>query len=301
MTITLSIIIPTYKRHASLEKALESVTAHALPSSEIIVVDQSPDSKEKAGMFRKKYPSVKYLDLLKPNLPAARNAGIIHSNGEIILLIDDDAVIHKDCFTEHVSMHAHNGIAAVAGRIKQMNPKIQWARTQVAASIDPLTGETAGNFDLDNESDVVYATGGHLSVKRNVFKKAGLFNERFTGNALFEDIEFSLRIRKKGYTIRYNPRAIVYHYPVEDGGCHSADRTKYLMQRLHNHTLFYRLHISRIPSKKFMLHIKNLVEFIARKKNSTHSIPLLSLCALTCIKAYMKAALSLPATPTLKK
>ena len=180
MPVNISIIIPTYKRHESLERLLTSIAQYKPPDSETIVVDQSPDSKKQSQIFCKQFPFVKYICLSKPSLPNARNRGIINSTGSIILFLDDDATVYPDCFNEHLAAHAQYDIDVVAGRIKQMNKDVSWAETNTVASIDSRTGENTGNFDLDYEGDVLYATGGHMSISRNVFNKAGLFNTLFT-------------------------------------------------------------------------------------------------------------------------
>lgn len=301
MSTEISIIIPTYKRHSSLERTLKSVIQNMPSSSEIIVVDQSPDSKEKSQSFCKQYPFLKYICLAKPSLPNARNTGIINSTGTIILFLDDDTVVHPDCFKEHITIHTQNSVSAVAGRVKQMDNRISWANISTVATINNKTGETAGNFDLEYEGDVLYAWGGNMSFKRNIFSKSGLFNTRFIGNALFEDVDFCFRIRKFGYSIRYNSKALVYHYPTLKGGCYESKGTQYLIERLHNHILFYLLHINKIPSKFFLIYLKNLIEYISRKKNNRHSILQVFLCILYIFKAYINANISLLIKPKLSE
>ncbi len=295
----LSVIIPTFKRHDSLARTLKSVEQARSSSIEVIVVDQSRDSRERSDDFCREYPFLKYICLLKPGLPNARNSGILNSTGSVILFIDDDTTIHPECFTEHLKYHKNKEVSVVAGRIKQMNNSVSWAQSETVAVIDDTTGETTGNFDCDYEGDVVYATGGHMSVKRKILKHTDLFNPRFTGNALFEDVEFSCRIRKKGYSIHYTPTAIVYHYPENTGGCHESKANRYLIERLHNHTLFYLLHINRIPSGAFIIYIKNLVEYISRKKNKRHSIKVIVLCAFSIGKALLNTGISLFFNPKL--
>jgi GT2 family glycosyltransferase len=300
MTPELSIIIPTYKRHTHLEKALKTVNQYRPPSSEVIVVDQSPDHKKYATHFCKVYPYIKYIHLSSPSLPKARNAGIVNCSGDIIFFMDDDTIVDPACLNEHISYHARNGVYAIAGRIKQMG-EVSWANISDVTVIDNDTGEATGNFDLDHETEVLYASGGHMSVKRDIIKKVGLFNPRFKGNALYEDVEFFARVRKKGYAIKYDPRAIVYHYPDTNGGCHESKGSTYLTERLYNHMLFYILHRRIIPSKKFIIYIKNLMEYISRKKNKRHSIIKIGLCIVSIIEAYWNAFLSFFTHYKLKK
>jgi GT2 family glycosyltransferase len=292
----ISIIIPTYKRHALLEKALEAIRGNCPPGAEIVVVDQSPDNRTQSGRFLAMFPFIKYVCIPKPSLPGARNAGVLNSEGKILLFLDDDAVIEPRCVYEHLALHGRSGIDVVAGRVRQMNDA-SWSPIGVVATVNDATGETAGNFDLDWEGYVLYATGGHLSVKRSVFFSAGLFNTRFVGNALFEDIDFSFRARKSGFRIWYSPHPLIYHYPCEEGGCHSHGHHQYLMDRLHNHALFYALHCRLLPSGSFLMYMRNLVEFISRSTNGRHSLKKMLKCAACLCIAFADVCASLLSNP----
>jgi GT2 family glycosyltransferase len=293
---TISIIIPTYKRHALLEKALEAIRDNRPPGAEIIVVDQSPDNRTQSDRFLGMFPFIKYICIPKPSLPGARNAGVLNSAGKILLFFDDDAVIEPRCIHEHLALHQRSEISVVAGRVRQMNDA-SWSPAGVVATVNDATGETVGNFDLDYEGYVLYATGGHLSVKRSVFYTAGLFNTRFIGNALFEDIDFSFRVRRRGFGIWYSPRPLIYHYPCSEGGCHSHGHHQYLMDRLHNHTLFYALHCRLVPSRNFLMYMRHLMEFISRLENGRHSMKMMLECLSYFCGAYRDACASLLFTP----
>ena len=296
MAPALTIIIPTYKRPIGLEKTLTSVDRYRPPDAEVIVVDQSPGSGEHARHIHGRFPYVHYIHCSQPNLPAARNAGIKNSSGAIIFFTDDDAVLDPACLGEHLAMHEQHDLYAVAGRIKQMK-EISWANTSVVAEVNRETGEALGNFDLDYEGEVLYASGGHFSIKRELLEAVGLFNPLFKGNALFEDVEFFNRVRKKGFTVTYNPRAVIYHYPEDSGGCHEAEGSAYLTDRLYNHTLYYLLTIGVIPSRPFILYVKNLIEYISRNPHNGHNPLRILSCMLSIVSAYKNALVSTITVP----
>ncbi|MGD9201274.1 MAG: glycosyltransferase family 2 protein, partial [Chitinispirillia bacterium] len=170
MKILLSVIIPTYKRFQSLQKTLNSVIQNRIQESEVIVVDQSPDNIQNSFEIRTQYPFVKYICCDKPGLPHARNIGIMKSIGSILCFIDDDVIVHSSCFKEHILLHSQENINAIAGRIVQKNMNYTWEPISTVAAIDCQTGETNGNFDLDYNGNVLFATGGHMSIKRSVFQ-----------------------------------------------------------------------------------------------------------------------------------
>ena len=300
MNILLSIIIPTYNRFESLQKTLYSVIQNRIRESEIIIVDQSFDNIRNSIKVHAQYPFIKYICCDTPGLPQARNIGIVNSIGSVLCFIDDDVIVHSSCFKEHILSHSQKNIDAIAGRIVQKNRDYTWEPISTVAVIDYKTGETKGNFDLDyTGKKVLFATGGHMSIKRSVFQSTGLFNKRFCGNALYEDVEFFCRMRSKGFTIHYNPRAIIFHYPLEHGGCHTSKGSQYLIERLHNQTLFFSLHVSLFPKMTYIKYCKNLIEYICRNKSGTYSLKRFFLCIFILCKAYGNAVLSILNIPKL--
>lgn len=64
-----------------------------------------------------------------------------------------------------------------------------------------------GQFNKQTEID--FATGCCLMIKKDILEKTGLFDERYF--LYLEDMDFSVRIKKAGYKIFYEPKAIVWH------------------------------------------------------------------------------------------
>lgn len=64
-----------------------------------------------------------------------------------------------------------------------------------------------GQFDHQTTCD--YATGCAFLVKRVVTEHAGILDKRFFG--YYEDMDFSLRVKKAGYKLVFVPESIVWH------------------------------------------------------------------------------------------
>ncbi len=86
---SISVIIPTYNRQASLARALDSVLAQTRPADEIIVVDDG-STDATAELIRQNYPQVRYFHQTNRGVSAARNHGIAQAQGEWIALLDSD-------------------------------------------------------------------------------------------------------------------------------------------------------------------------------------------------------------------
>lgn len=87
--LSVSIVIPTYKRPHLLGRAIRSALAECSPGDEIIVVDDGPtdDTKAVAQAFG---PPVRYLAGEHRGAGAARNAGIAAATRDLVAFLDDD-------------------------------------------------------------------------------------------------------------------------------------------------------------------------------------------------------------------
>ena len=79
---------------------------------------------------------------------------------------------------------------------------------------DNILGKHIGVDEIDegqyNERLAIdFATGAAMFVKREVFEKIGLFDERYF--LYLEDMDFCVRAKKAGFKIMYEPKAIVWH------------------------------------------------------------------------------------------
>ena len=112
----LSVIIPTYNRDAKLlKRSVESVLAQDYPHIEIFVVDDNADDNsisEGIVKYCSLFDNVHYAKQKgNKGACAARNLGIILSNGEYIGFLDDDDTWEPDkvakqlrCFINNVGM-----------------------------------------------------------------------------------------------------------------------------------------------------------------------------------------------------
>ena len=86
---TVSVVIPTHNRAATIERAVESVLAQTYKNIELIVVDDA--GQDETLSLLKKYSSVKTIVLNAPaGVSAARNRGVRASRGEWVAFLDSD-------------------------------------------------------------------------------------------------------------------------------------------------------------------------------------------------------------------
>lgn len=247
---SISVIIPTYQREQVLVSTLESLLRQDYPTFEVIVVDQTAQHQPETEAVLNRLAAEGTIALYRvawASLPAARNYGVAHSQGEIILFIDDDVELPPGYLQAHARNYAdHPEIGAVAGRVfdrmklansrpdlaietlppEAMDPGIAWYYIDLVHTVKP--------------QQVLTARGCNMSFRRDVFDKFGLsFDERFRGNAVREESDFCLRLRQTGLMVWYDPAAHLVHLGEETGGCHdiSTRSLKYQVTFYHNHFL----------------------------------------------------------------
>ena len=164
-------------------------------------------------------------------LSASRNIGIIHSSGDIICFLDDDAIADKHWVEELIKTYnEYPDALGVGGPILPLG-KIPWWMPE---DFYWLLGVTPSSLHSNNIAKIRNTFGSNISFRKRVFEKVGLFNEGlgFSGTKLSqaEETEICIRCTKKlKGLILYNPKAIVYHHIL-------PQRTKlsYLLKRAYN-------------------------------------------------------------------
>ena len=108
-------IMGTLNRKELMERAVDSILSQSHTDFEIIIVDQSDETNEDIAL---KDNRIKYIHINERGLSLARNIGIKMASGDIIGLMDDDAVYEQNVL-EIVSkiFRKDNKIGFVSGQI----------------------------------------------------------------------------------------------------------------------------------------------------------------------------------------
>jgi len=215
--VAVSVIVPTFRREAPLRRCLEGVLAQRHPAFEVLVVDQSPDHEPSTWTtLRNLPPHGHHIRLSGPSVTAAVNAGVRRAGGWLLLVLDDDVEVDdRDLLARHERHYADPRIGGVVGRIGNAERRDDLPRP---AADGPL-GFLSMNFDHPYPMDVPTAAGANMSFRRELVHRLGGFDERYTANAFRWETDFSVRVTRAGYRIRYDPEARVVHHYGTPGGC----------------------------------------------------------------------------------
>lgn len=188
----------TYNRKRLLERALTALFNQNFPKDqyEIVLIDDG--STDGTGEYVKTLDPpcpMTYIHQQNSGLAKGRNQGIRHANGQIILFIDDDIVASPNLLAEHVKTHEQHMDHVVRGWVNHIH------------DLDNITGP---QFNMQDFSTAFFWTS-NVSASRKHLVQAGMFDEDFKEYG-WEDLELGMRLKRLGLGMKYNKRAIVYHY-----------------------------------------------------------------------------------------
>ncbi len=216
----ISVILCTYNRSASLQRALESASALRLPGSvdwETVVVDNnsSDRTREVAEAFCRRDPAhFRYLFEPKQGKSNALNAGIRQTVGDILAFMDDDVIVEPTWLQNLTASLQGDGWAGAGGRIlpqRAFHPP-RWLSFSARHGRDPFA-----LFDLGPEAGTLNEApyGTNMAFRRGMFEKYGMFRTDLgpcPGSEIRgEDSDFANRLLAVGEPLRYEPSAVVYH------------------------------------------------------------------------------------------
>jgi len=223
-----SILIPNKNHLGDIRNCIESIYERtSYPNYEIIIIDNKSEEKEVFDYYeelciKNNIKIVKWENGF--NFSAINNYGFKYTQGEYILLLNNDTkIITPDWIQEMLMFAQRQDVGAVGAMLYYPDDTIQHAG--VILGLDGIAGhynKDAMRGDHGYMGRLTYAqnlsavTAACMMVSRRVFSEIGGLDESFT--VAFNDIDLCMRIRKAGYLIVFTPYAELYHFESKSRG-----------------------------------------------------------------------------------
>ena len=217
----ITLIICTYNREKYIGPLLDSVAKNDYPTTdyEIVLVDNNctDNTRGVCEQFATAHPEItlRYVVETEQGLSAARNKGIKEAKGDIIIYVDDDALVDADyirIYAEHFA--AHSETMAAGGPIEPLyeteEPKWMSPYTKALLTAWMNYGDKVREYPNGR-----YPGGGNAAYRKVVFDKVGLFNTELgrKGSALLASEEKDIfdKMHVLGMQVLYLPTPILHH------------------------------------------------------------------------------------------
>jgi GT2 family glycosyltransferase len=226
---SVSIIIPTagQKREVRYEDIVlishcvrSIVETSTYENYEIVVVVDSDTDPSLATELRViAGERLRLVDFDQPfNFSAKINRGAVRSEGELLLLLNDDMEVITPNWIERMAMYAElDGIGAVGGRLLLEDGRIQHAgilfeNGGYAGHIyHGFSGEYNGySNNVLVAQNYLAVTGACLMTPRKAFDEVGGFSTAFPLN--YNDMDYCLKLRSTGRRSVYDPDTVLFHF-----------------------------------------------------------------------------------------
>jgi glycosyltransferase involved in cell wall biosynthesis len=220
--LMVSIVVATHDRPAGLARTLRSVIELDYPNYEIVVVDNAPATSETHEMLQRDFADVPNLHYVRedvPGLTPARIRGIEVASGEILAFTDDDVVVDRHWLAELVAgFEAGDSVACVTGLTLPLE-----LDTPAQILFEEYGGFGKGvdrhiyNLSEHHPGDRLFpyaigriGSGNNMAWSRKLLEEIGGFDLSLTKTGA-EDISAFFDAMTSGYTIVYEPAAIIFH------------------------------------------------------------------------------------------
>ncbi|WP_096427571.1 glycosyltransferase [Labilibaculum antarcticum] len=174
----ISVIVCCYRGEDTIVACLESLLHQDIQSElfEVIIVDDGSidRSSEIIKNFLKthldsKHPDFKYFSKINEGLSIARNFGIDKSNSDLVVYIDEDAVVYEDYLKIIIDYFDCNpSVNCLGGEVELYNNNIYFAR---------VLQDSIFSHYMKNEKSVI---GTNMAFRKIFLNDVGRFQPEFT-------------------------------------------------------------------------------------------------------------------------
>ena len=200
---TVSVIIPTFNGGSGLAPSIASLHRQTLRPVEIIVVDDGSTDETRAVAERARAAGL--VDMVichgtRCGRSPAINAAARFASGDLLLTVDADTIFEPTAVAQLAAAFSDPRVAGASCNIAINNERESiWTGLQ---SVEYLMSISAGRSVLDVIDAIACLSGACSMYRRDVFIRQGGLD---TGPG--EDLEYSLRLRRLGYVLRFVPEA----------------------------------------------------------------------------------------------
>jgi N-acetylglucosaminyl-diphospho-decaprenol L-rhamnosyltransferase len=257
MARTCSIIVLQYNHADLTRQCLNSLLAHVGRRRHQVILVDNHSTEQEARELGKEFPGVTWVACRENGgFSRGNNAGVLHANGDVLIFLNNDTLIHSDFVSPLLRRFDESPQAAIVGpRILNGDGSFQLSAGQSptfgqeildkAIAVAIAGGSRAVSRVVERQFSrpklVEWVTGAALAIRRDVFHLVGGFEESFF--MYFEDKDLCARVRKAGFQVWFDPTSEIKHLR----GASANPRTARIYRA--SQVQFYRRHRSGLEQR----------------------------------------------------
>jgi cellulose synthase/poly-beta-1,6-N-acetylglucosamine synthase-like glycosyltransferase len=206
-----SVAIAAYNEEKVIVRTVESILRNGYADFELVIVDDG-STDATLEVLRCNFgdrPDVRILSQPNAGKSAALNNAIAHARHDILIALDADTIFRAGTIGKLVRHFADARVGAVSGNARVGNRNRWITRFQ---SIEYIYGFNLDRRALDLLNAITVVPGAVGAWRKDLIVKLGGFGD----DTLAEDTDLTLKIRRAGYRIRYEEKAVAFTEAPED-------------------------------------------------------------------------------------
>ena len=225
----ISLVIPNMDHIEDLEKLLNSLKKSTYSNYEVVIVENNSKNKETFEYYEKISNEDKRIKVVKFeinyfNYSAIVNYGVECSNGEYIVMLNNDIEFITTDWMEQMLMYAQRPDVGICGA-KLYFPDRTIQHAGVTIGTRGLAGHRSREISekdfyredyINIVQDLSAVTAACFMVRKQLYIDMLGFDEKLA--VAFNDVDFCLKVRTAKYLIVYNPFVEAYHYESKSRG-----------------------------------------------------------------------------------
>ncbi len=214
-------IVLNYLRSDDTVRCVDSLRASTHRNQFPVVVDNGSDAPARAELAAGIGATPLIQSEANLGYAGGNNLGIRYAldrNADYVWILNPDTVVEPDSLERLVQTMSRFPEAGIIGsRLVRGDDGttvlfnggiIDWSRA--AKPVLPDMGKPERDVKTKTVTQIDYATGASMLVRRRLFDEVGLLPERYF--LYFEETDFNIRARRAGWRILLEPRSRVLHY-----------------------------------------------------------------------------------------
>ena len=232
-----SIVIPNKDGKAILKVCIDSVLEKTTYSNyEIVIVENNSQTDEIFEYYNEleKNEKIKVVKYPKTgfNYSGIINYGVKNASGDYIVQLNNDTELITPNWLElMLGFCQREDVGAVGVKLYYPDETIQHAGITVGVGgiagnrFKSIPKDGHGYFAKESMIENLSAvTAACIMTPKNIYEEVGFMDEKLA--VAFNDVDFCLKIREKGYLIVYNPYVEFIHYESKSRGLEDTPEKK---------------------------------------------------------------------------
>ncbi len=246
--MTFSVVMVNYHTWPYTLRCIDSLYQTGYESFEVVVVNN-----DQAAVPEMPHPVRLIRNPENVGFARACNQGMIASDGEYVVLINNDALVERDFFEDLRKFFEENPTAGVTGtKIVDAEGNLELSARKELSFVSGLLGRTSLLTRLLGKNPLVrrlfpaaqkpsgpttvdWVSGACMTLRRRTLEEIGIFDERFF--MYFEDADLCRRAREAGWLVYYLPQVEVLHHSGA-----STHKRRYIWSLHKSAFLYHRKH-----------------------------------------------------------